>query len=82
MNPSKKVDEMRKFVDKHGSICIFPEGVMKHPDTLIRFRSGAFKIDRPIYAVSIRHNDVVVDRSVFGSFLNYLGKVRCYWVMY
>ena len=66
------VDEMRKFVDENGSICLFPEGLMKHPDVLVRFRSGAFHIDRPIYAVTIRHNDIVADGCING-FLYKLG---------
>lgn len=55
------VDAMRDFVDKHGSICLFPEGMMTHPDTLIKFRTGAFHINRPIYAIVIRHQDVMSD---------------------
>lgn len=55
------VDEMRKFVDKRGSICLFPEGLMKHPDALIRFRTGAFNIGYPVYAIVIRHNDIITD---------------------
>lgn len=55
------VDEMKKFVDKTGSICLFPEGIMKHPDTLVRFRSGAFHIGHPIYAITIKHNDIISD---------------------
>jgi hypothetical protein len=55
------VDEMRKFVDESGSICLFPEGLMKHPDALVRFRSGAFHIGRPIYAITIKHNNIISD---------------------
>jgi 1-acyl-sn-glycerol-3-phosphate acyltransferase len=69
------VDEMRKFVDEKGSICLFPEGMMKHPDALIRFRSGAFHIARPIYAITIRHNDIISDGYVNG-FLYKLGAKR------
>lgn len=55
------VDEMKKFVDKNGSICLFPEGIMKHPDTLVRFRTGAFHVGHPIYSIVIKHNDVISD---------------------
>jgi 1-acyl-sn-glycerol-3-phosphate acyltransferase len=55
------VDEMRQFVDDKGSICLFPEGMLKHPDALVRFRTGAFHINRPIYPIVIRHNDVLAD---------------------
>lgn len=69
------VDEMRKFVDKYGSICIFPEGLMKHPDSLVRFRSGAFHINRPIFAIVIRHNDILSDY-VINKLLYKLGAKR------
>lgn len=58
------VDAMRDFVDKYNSICLFPEGCMKHPDTLIRFRSGFAHIGKPVYAVVIRYMDFVTDGSV------------------
>lgn len=60
------VDEMRNFVDKKGSICLFPEGLMKHPDVLVRFRTGAFHIERPLYAVTIRHNNIICDGRING----------------
>ena len=55
------VDKMREFVDKNGSICLFPEGLMSHPDTLVRFRTGAFHIGRPVYAVVIRYPEIITD---------------------
>jgi hypothetical protein len=55
------VNEMRNFVDEKGSICLFPEGLMSHPDTLVRFRTGAFHVDRPIYAVVIRYPEIIAD---------------------
>lgn len=69
------IDEMRKFVDEFGSICLFPEGLMKHPDALVRFRSGAFHIGRPIYAVTIRHNNIISNGYING-FLYKLGGKR------
>lgn len=55
------IDEIRKFINEHGSICIFPEGMMKRPDTLVRFRTGAFNINIPIYAIVIKYNDIISD---------------------
>ena len=55
------IEKMKEFVDEKGSICLFPEGMMKHPDTLTKFRSGAFHINRPVYAITIRHNDIISD---------------------
>lgn len=58
------VDEIKKFVNKNGSICIFPEGLMKHPDTLTRFRTGAFHAGHPIYSVTIKYNDIISDTKI------------------
>lgn len=69
------VDEMRNFVNESGSICLFPEGLMKHPDVLVRFRSGAFHIGRPVYAITIRHNNIISDGYING-FLYKLGGKR------
>lgn len=69
------IDEMKKFVDNTGSICIFPEGMMKHPDTLTRFRTGAFNINRPLYAITIKHNNIISDNLV-NNFLYKLGAKR------
>ena len=69
------IDQMRDFVDEKGSICLFPEGLMKHPDTLLRFRSGAFHIGRPIYTVTIRHNNIISDGYING-FLYKIGGKR------
>ena len=69
------VEEMRKFVEENGSICLFPEGLMKHPDALVRFRSGAFHIGYPVFAITIRHNDIISDGYLNG-FLYKLGAKR------
>ena len=55
------VNEIKKFVDENGSICLFPEGILKHPDTLTRFRTGAFHVGYPVYAITIRHNNIISD---------------------
>lgn len=68
------IDEMKKFVEEKGSICLFPEGMMKHPDVLVRFRTGAFNVGYPIYAVTIRHNDVISDTNLQGFFYKLGGK--------
>lgn len=74
-NKVNVVEKMKEFVDKEGSICLFPEGMMKHPDALIRFRSGAFHIGKPVYAITIRHNDILSDGYING-FLYKLGGKR------
>jgi 1-acyl-sn-glycerol-3-phosphate acyltransferase len=69
------VDQMRDFVDEKGSICLFPEGLMHHPDTLTRFRTGCFHINRPLYTVTIKHNDLIMDETING-FLFRLGSKK------
>lgn len=61
------VEKMRKYVEDKGSICLFPEGMITHPDTLIRFRSGAFHIGYPIYPVVLRYDPIVYDTSMNGT---------------
>ena len=55
------VEEMRKFIEKNRSICLFPEGVMSHPDTILRFRTGAFHIGKKIYPIVLRYSDLQSD---------------------
>lgn len=57
------VDKMRKYVETYGSICLFPEGMITHPDTIIRFRTGAFNIGYPVYPVVLKYTNVVGDMS-------------------
>jgi 1-acyl-sn-glycerol-3-phosphate acyltransferase len=54
---SNTVKKIKDFVDKHGSICIFPEGTVSRMGTLLRFRSGAFNIGYPIYPVILKYKD-------------------------
>jgi hypothetical protein len=58
------VKKMREFVDKYGSICVFPEGCLSHPDTLIRFRTGAFNIGYPIYPIIIKYENIKTDHNI------------------
>lgn len=58
------VDRMKKYVEKNGSLCIFPEGIIVHPETLARFRTGAFHVDKPILPVVINYKPYVSDSSI------------------
>jgi len=57
------VDKMKEYVKKKGSICLFPEGMLTHPDTIIKFRTGAFHIGYPIYPIVLKYKVVVSDMS-------------------
>ena len=69
------IEEIKKFIDKHGNICIFPEGIMKNPNTLIRFRSGAFRTGYPVYSITIKYNNIITDTSYY-NFIYKLGGKR------
>lgn len=49
---------MKEFVDKYGSICIFPEGTISKLGVIYRFKSGAFNIGYPIYPVVLKYNNM------------------------
>lgn len=55
------VEKIKEYVKKNNSICLFPEGMITHPDTLIRFRTGAFYAGYPIYPIVIRYDPVIYD---------------------
>ena len=63
------VDGMRKYVEKYGSICLFPEGMLSHPATLTRFRSGAFHIGYPVYPIVLKYKNYLSDTSFLNFFL-------------
>lgn len=58
------VEKMREYVEQNGSICLFPEGMITHPDTIIRFRTGAFHVGYPILPVVIRYEPVIYDTNI------------------
>lgn len=55
------VEKMKQYVKKNGSICLFPEGMITHPDTIIRFRTGAFHTGFPINPIVLRYDPIVYD---------------------
>lgn len=57
------VQKMRQYVENKGSLCLFPEGMLTHPDTIIRFRTGAFHIGYPVYPIVLKYKNVVADMS-------------------
>ena len=57
------VEKMREHVKKTGSLCLFPEGIITHPDTIIKFRTGAFHIGYPVYPIVLKYKNVISDMS-------------------
>ncbi len=62
------VEQMKDYVDKHGSICLFPEGMMTHPETLIKFRTGAFHIGYPVQPIVIKYKKPIANMNI-GKFI-------------
>jgi 1-acyl-sn-glycerol-3-phosphate acyltransferase len=58
------VNKIKEFVKKEGSICLFPEGFQTHPDTITKFRTGAFYADSPVQPVVIKYDPPVYDPSI------------------
>lgn len=73
------VEKMKQYVKENGSICLFPEGMITHPDTLIRFRTGAFHVGYPIYPVVINYDPVIYDTNMY-NFVNKLSNARNFTV--
>jgi 1-acyl-sn-glycerol-3-phosphate acyltransferase len=61
---SNTVHKMKEYVEKEGSICLFPEGMQTHPKTIINFRTGAFNVGHQVYAVVIEYDPPVADMVV------------------
>lgn len=57
------VDQMKKYIAQNGSICLFPEGMLTNPNTIIRFRTGAFHTDNPVYPIVIKYHNIISDSS-------------------
>ncbi len=51
---TKTLEKVKKFLKTQGRICIFPEGMLSHPKTLIQFRSGAFKTGYPVQPIVLQ----------------------------
>ncbi len=56
------VNMIQKFIDKNGSIVILPEGLVTHPNTLIKFRSGSFHTGFPVQPVIIKYEPYFFDK--------------------
>lgn len=70
------VDKMKEYVTKYKSICLFPEGMLTHPNALIRFRTGAFHIGYPVYPIVLKYSRVVSDMSASNFILKIASKQK------
>ncbi len=58
------VNKIKDYVDKNGSICIFPEGMLTHPRTITRFRTGAFMTGFPVYGLTLLFDPLIADGNI------------------
>lgn len=58
------VEEMKKYIKKEGSLCIFPEGMYSHKSTISRFRTGAFNMGYPIYPIILKYKNYMSDMTL------------------
>ena len=70
------VEKMTKYVEDTGSICLFPEGMLSHPETLTRFRTGAFNIGYPVYPIVLKYKNNISDTSIL-DFVLKTGSSKC-----
>lgn len=66
------VKKIKEHVQKNGSLCLFPEGMLSHPRTLIKFRTGVFYADLPIYPVIIKYKNKLFELDDFKYILKLL----------
>lgn len=59
------VDKMIETLKNGESICLFPEGMMSNPKTIIRFRTGAFNTGYPVYPIILKYKNFIVDMNDF-----------------
>nr|QBK88456.1 MAG: acyltransferase [Mimivirus LCMiAC01] len=58
------IKKIKRYMRKHGDICIFPEGVISHPKTLIRFRTGAFHLGYPVQPIIIKYDPNIHEKDM------------------
>ncbi len=58
------VEKIKEYLQTNESMCIFPEGMMSHPDTLLQFRTGAFNTGYSVYPVIIKYEPLIHDNDL------------------
>jgi 1-acyl-sn-glycerol-3-phosphate acyltransferase len=58
------VEKMKEYCKEHLGLCLFPEGMISHPGTLVRFRTGAFHIGYPVVPVVITYSHNIHDTNI------------------
>ena len=59
------VDKMKEIIEQVGSLLLFPEGMCTNPDTITKFRTGAFHTGYPVCPAVINYTPLVYDSDTF-----------------
>jgi 1-acyl-sn-glycerol-3-phosphate acyltransferase len=57
------VKKMHDYIRDNKDLCIFPEGLITHPNILCRFRTGSFHTGFPVQPIIVKYNPHVYDNS-------------------
>lgn len=72
------VKKMNEKIGQCKSICIFPEGMISNYRTIVKFRSGGFSTNYPIYALVLKYNDNNIDPKLtkcIGKLMSHINKI-------
>jgi len=58
------VKQMAKYIKNNNSLCVFPEGMVTHPDIIQNFRTGAFYTGYPVQPIIIVYDKHIYDDSI------------------
>uniref|UniRef100_A0A6C0EBX8 Phospholipid/glycerol acyltransferase domain-containing protein n=1 Tax=viral metagenome TaxID=1070528 RepID=A0A6C0EBX8_9ZZZZ len=62
------VKKIKKYFEKNDSLCMFPEGMVSHPSTLVNFRTGAFNVGVPIIPIVIKYDNAIISNNYYELF--------------
>ena len=72
---SNTVEKIKEYVEKYGSICLFPEGMITHPFTIGKFRTGAFNVGHPVYPIVIKYKNKISDTKILDMMFKFTSEV-------
>ena len=57
------VDKIREYIEENGAICMFPEGIITNPNSIVKFRTGAFHTGYPVYPIVLKYETNIFNSS-------------------
>ena len=62
---SSTVEQMSEYIKNNNSLCLFPEGVITHPDIIQNFRTGSFHTGYPVQPIIIVYDKIIYDNDIY-----------------